>query len=149
MHWTPHIKTTNGKAYVFCDWRRKFVRATPEENVRQTFLHALTEDNAYPKSLIAVEHPVRVGELGKRCDAVVLSSDLLPLCIIEFKAPEVTLSQEVFDQVAVYNRRLHVPFFIIANGKDTLWCRVTPAGYEPHPGIPPYQTLLSVLSTFD
>ena len=39
---------------IFCPFRRKYVAATPEENVRQTFLHALVEQFGYPQSLIGV-----------------------------------------------------------------------------------------------
>ena len=75
---------------IFCPFRRKYVAATPEENVRQTFLHALVEQFGYPQSLIGVEVPIAVGAgVDKRCDAVVYSRSLQPLMLIEFKAPEV------------------------------------------------------------
>ncbi len=136
-----NIKTQNEKSVVFCDWRRKFVRLTPEEKVRQAFLHWLVEEMGYPKSLIAVEHPICVGDLKKRCDAVVFSQTLQPLCIIEFKAKDVPLTQRVFDQIAVYNRRLNVTTFIVSNGRQTFACNVTDAGYEFLQKIPKYEEL--------
>ena len=148
-----NIRTHNGKEQVFCEWRRKWVRLTPEEHVRQWVLHSLVEDTGYPKSLIAVEHPIQVAQVSKRCDAVVLAQDLRPLCIIEFKAPDVTLAQRVFDQVAVYNRALGVRYFIISNGKQTYACRLKhlpqplsqgeggSSGYEFLEALPTYEEM--------
>ncbi|MBR4520581.1 MAG: type I restriction enzyme HsdR N-terminal domain-containing protein [Paludibacteraceae bacterium] len=106
---------------IFCPFRRKYVAATPEEHVRQTFLHALVEQFGYPQSLIGVEVPIAVGAgVEKRCDAVVYSRNLKPLMLIEFKAPEVPITQTTLDQAAVYNTTVHAPYLILANGKKTV-----------------------------
>ena len=60
----------NGKEQIFCDWRHRWVRLTPEEWVRQQLLHRMVEQLGYPASLIAVEVAITVGEVHKRCDAV-------------------------------------------------------------------------------
>lgn len=89
--------------------------------MRQTFLHALVEQFGYPKSLIGVEVPIAVGAgVEKRCDAVVYSRNLKPLMLIEFKAPEVPITQTTLDQAAVYNTTVHAPYLILANGKKTV-----------------------------
>lgn len=110
---------------IFCPFRRKYVAATPEENVRQTFLHALVEQFGYPQSLIGVEVPIAVGAgVDKRCDAVVYSRSLQPLVLIEFKAPEVAITQTTLDQAAVYNTTVHAPYLILANGNQTVVARI-------------------------
>lgn len=110
---------------IFCPFRRKYVAATPEEHVRQTFLHALVEQFGYPQSLIGVEVPIAVGAgVDKRCDAVVYSRSLQPLMLIEFKAPEVAITQTTLDQAAVYNTTVHAPYLILANGKQTVVARI-------------------------
>lgn len=110
---------------IFCPFRRKYVAATPEENVRQTFLHALVEQFGYPQSLIGVEVPIAVGAgVDKRCDAVVYSRSLQPLMLIEFKAPEVAITQTTLDQAAVYNTTVHAPYLILANGNQTVVARI-------------------------
>ena len=112
-------------ANIFCPFRRKYVAATPEEYVRQTFLHALVEQFGYPQSLIGVEVPIAVGAgVDKRCDAVVYSRSLQPLMLIEFKAPEVAITQTTLDQAAVYNTTVHAPYLILANGKQTAVARI-------------------------
>ena len=106
---------------LYCPFRRKWVAATPEEQVRQTFLHALVEHYGYPQSLIAVEAQIAVGAgVTKRCDAVVYSQALQPLMLIEFKAEHVALTGEVLDQAAVYNTTVHAPWLILSNGKQTV-----------------------------
>lgn len=112
----------DNKEYVFCEWRRKFVRLTPEEWVRQTFLTRLMTDYGYPKEKIAVE--VFLG--GKRADAVVYGEALQPLMIIEFKAETVALTQKTLDQAAVYNRQLHVPYLILHNGPTSILAQIEP-----------------------
>ena len=106
---------------LYCSFRRKWVAATPEEQVRQTFLHALVEQFGYPQSLIGVEVPIEVGTgVTKRCDAVVYTPQLQPLMLLEFKAPEVALTQTTLDQAAVYNTTVQAPWLILANGKQTV-----------------------------
>ncbi len=109
------------KSQIYCPFRRKYVAATPEEYVRQTFLRALVEQYGYPQSLIGVEVPIAVGAgVEKRCDAVVYTKNLQPLMLLEFKAEHVALTTEVLDQAAVYNTTVHAPYLILANGKQTV-----------------------------
>ena len=106
---------------LYCPFRRKYVAATPEEYVRQTFLRALVEQYGYPQSLIGVEVPIAVGAgVEKRCDAVVYTNNLQPLMLLEFKAEHVALTTEVLHQAAVYNTTVHAPYLILANGKQTV-----------------------------
>lgn len=150
------IKQIDGKDYLFCVWRQKYVRLTPEEWVRQQFLHALVAQG-YPEHRIGVEQQIAAPaaaipsavssaaasaeQLTKRCDAIIYDPALQPVCIIEFKAPTVALTQKVFDQVSIYNRRLRVAYFILSNGHVHQACRVTPAGYIPLSSIPSYEEL--------
>lgn len=110
-----------GNQQLYCIFRRKWVAATPEEQVRQSFLHGLVEQYGYPQSLIAVEAQIAVGAgVTRRCDAVVYSRTLQPLMLIEFKAEHVAITGEVLDQAAVYNTTVHAPYLILSNGKQTV-----------------------------
>ncbi|MCQ2343075.1 MAG: type I restriction enzyme HsdR N-terminal domain-containing protein [Paludibacteraceae bacterium] len=115
------IKQIDGKDYILCTWRHKYVRLTPEEWVRQQFLHRLVEQYGYPESLIAVEVQLAT---GRRADAVVYNNNLQPLVLIEFKAATVPLTQQVLDQIAVYNRQFAVPYLILCNGAQTVTAKV-------------------------
>ena len=114
---------TKGKE-VFDAFRKKYVRLTPEEWVRQHFLHFLCDTKHYPKSLIAVEKSLTIHGRPRRFDAVVYNPDGLPVLLLEFKAPEVKLTQAVFDQVAAYNLALHADYLIISNGLSHYCCKM-------------------------
>ena len=136
-----HIRTQNGKQYVLCAWRRRNVRLTPEELVRQTTLQLLVDEFGYPHNLIAVEVPIEVAGVQKRCDAIVYNRQMQPLMLIEFKAPSVHLTQEVFDQAAIYNHTLHVPLLMLCNGRESIVAQVQPNQYQFIGHIPAYETL--------
>ena len=110
----------NNKEQIFCEWRHRWVRLTPEEWVRQQLLHRLVEQFGFPASLIAVEAAIKVGEVQKRCDAVVYDRQMNPLMVIECKAETVPLTQKTLDQAITYNRKLNVPFLMLHNGVQTI-----------------------------
>ena len=110
----------NNKEQIFCEWRHRWVRLTPEEWVRQQLLHRLVEQLDYPASLIAVEQAINVGEAKKRCDAVVYDRQMNPIMVIECKAETVPLTQKTLDQAITYNRKLNVPFLMLHNGVQTI-----------------------------
>lgn len=136
-----NIRTQNGKQYVLCAWRRKYVRLTPEELVRQTTLQLLEDQYGFPHGLIGVEIPIEVAGLKKRCDAIVYNQQMQPLMLLEFKAPSVALTQEVFDQAAIYNRHLQVPYLMLCNGQRSIIAQVLEQQYQFLNHIPNFETL--------
>ena len=105
----------NSQRYEIFDFlRRKYVALTPEEWVRQHFTHFLVEQKDYPRGLLANEVELRVGEKKLRCDTLLYNKEMQPIMIIEYKAPEIEITQRVFDQITVYNRLLHnvINFYI-------------------------------------
>ncbi|MCQ2348290.1 MAG: type I restriction enzyme HsdR N-terminal domain-containing protein [Paludibacteraceae bacterium] len=131
-----NIKEVDNKEYIFCHWRRKYVRLTPEEWVRQQFLHTLVEQYDYPQSLIAVEVQLAT---KRRADAVVYTPNLQPLVLIEFKAESVSLTQKVLDQIAVYNRQFSVPYLIVSNGPQTMVAQVNQQSITFLPSVPTWE----------
>jgi hypothetical protein len=136
-----NIRTQNGKQYVLCAWRRRFVRLTPEELVRQTTLQLLEDQYGFPHGLIGVEVPIEVAGLKKRCDAIVYNQQMQPLMLLEFKAPSVALTQEVFDQAAIYNRHLQVPYLMLCNGQRSIIAQVLEQQYQFLNHIPNFEML--------
>jgi len=139
------IKQTENSFFILDSFRKRFVKLTPEEWVRQNFLRFLTEHKHYPSGLMAVEKQLTVNGMKKRCDAILYDIQAKPLMIIEFKAPNVSVNQQVFDQVAVYNAKLKVNYFLISNGMEHYCCKVDVenASYSFFEGIPDYSVLLS------
>ena len=97
---------------------------TPEEWVRQHFVHYLMEHLGYPQSLLANEVELRIGEKKLRCDTILYSRSLKPLAIIEYKAPHIALQQKVLQQIAAYNILLHVDYLMISNGVQHYCCQM-------------------------
>ena len=62
------VKEVNGRRQIFDFLRRRYVALTPEEWVRQHFVHFLVEHKGYPKGLLGNEIELRVGEKKLRCD---------------------------------------------------------------------------------
>ncbi len=118
------VKETGGRKQVFDILRRKYVALTPEEWVRQHFIHYLIEHKNYPASLLANEVSLQIGEKRMRADSVLYDNQLHPRIIIEYKAPNITLTQKVFDQITVYNLLLHVDYLIVSNGMTTYICKM-------------------------
>lgn len=131
----------NNKEQIFCEWRKRWVRLTPEEWVRQNLLHRLVEQLSYPASLIGVEVSIRVGQVQKRCDAVVYSQSMQPIMLIECKAETVPLTQKTLDQALTYNRRLNVPYLLLYNGIQTITVFIDGKDHQLT-GLPRYTDLL-------
>ena len=112
------------KEYVFDRLRKQFVRLTPEEYVRQHFINYLIEYKHYPEALLANEVGIKLGNVKKRCDTVLYDKYLKPVVIIEYKSPTVSITQQVFDQIARYNIDLQVPWLIVSNGLQHFCCRI-------------------------
>ena len=139
-------RVQDNKEQIFCEWRHRWVRLTPEEGIRQQLLHYMVEQLGYFSSLIAVEKAITVGEVHKRCDAIVYDSAMRPRMLIECKAPSVALTQAALDQAIVYNRKLNVPYLMLHNGRNTLVWEVSEAGIRPLAAIPTYSALCTSMN---
>ena len=110
------IEDRDKKQFIFDIARKKWVFLSPEEWVRQHILHYLIFDKKYPASLIAVERGIELNGTQKRFDLVVFATSGKPIMIIECKAPEETLNEKVFEQIARYNLSLKVDYLWVTNG---------------------------------
>ena len=126
---------------IFDPLRRKYVSLTPEEWVRQHFVNYLTTCLGYPSSLLANEVELRVGEKRLRCDTVLYDTTLKPLMIVEYKAPDIAVTQRVFDQITTYNILLHVDYLVVSNGINHYCCLMD---YQRHS-----YTFLQDIPTYD
>ncbi len=110
------IKKSDEKLLIFDILRKKYVVLTPEEWVRQHFIHYLINHHQYPKSLIKVESGLSYNQRLKRTDIQVFDRDGQLFMIIECKAPHIPLNQQVFEQAAQYNKVLKAAYITITNG---------------------------------
>ena len=112
------------KRQIFDILRRKYVALTPEEWVRQHFVHYLVEHKGYPKGLLGNEIEILAGPKHLRCDSILYNKVVQPRMIIEYKAPTVVLTQRVFDQISAYNLLLHVDYLVVSNGMQHYCCKM-------------------------
>ncbi len=137
------IKEKGEKRQIFDFLRRKWVALTPEEWVRQHFTHFLTEHKGYPKTLLANEVELRIGEKRLRCDTLLYNKELRPRMIIEYKAPTIQIQQKTFDQITAYNLLLKVDYLVISNGLHHYCCRMDyeRQSYQFLEAIPDYENI--------
>ena len=137
------LSQSGGQPTVLDPLRRRYVRLTPEEWVRQHFTAFLIQHKGYPAGLLANEVTLDVNGLARRCDTVLYGHDRQPLMVIEYKAPQVALTQRVFDQVWRYNTVLRVEWLIVSNGLQTIVCHLDKetGTYEFLPEVPEYDGL--------
>lgn len=134
----------NGKSLtVFDILRKKFVALTPEEWVRQHFIHYIINSKKYPQSLMANEVAITLNGTSRRCDSIVYDRTGKPLMIIEYKAPEIKITQAVFDQIVRYNMVLQVKYLVVSNGINHFICAIDykNKGYHFLRDIPQYNEL--------
>ena len=140
-----NIKKQNGMVKILDLLRQKFVVLTPEEWVRQHFVHFLIEQKGYSKTLMANEVAVTLNGMSRRCDTGVYRQEgMKPLMIVEYKRPEVEITQRVFEQICRYNMVLEVEWLVVSNGLKHYCCQVDikNGGYAFMKDIPSYGEIL-------
>jgi len=128
--------------YIWDPLRKKSVKNTPEEAVRQWFISVLHQGMGVPEHMMGSE--VALTHAGKqyRADIVVWDRAAQPLMIVECKRPEVALSQEVVDQAIRYNNELDVKYIVITNGGKTFMFQRTDDGFAFMEKAPKWEEMI-------
>ncbi|MCC9135929.1 type I restriction enzyme HsdR N-terminal domain-containing protein [Pontibacter silvestris] len=127
------IKKSGANSLIFDELRKKYVVLTPEEWVRQHFLHYLIQALHYPKGLISVERGTTYNRLQKRTDLCVYDHHGKPHLLVECKAAHIPITQEVVKQVSVYNQTLQAKYVVITNGLQHFCWHVDFSAQQYHP----------------
>ncbi len=137
------ICNKDSKQQIFDIIRKCYVALTPEEWVRQHFVNFLVNHKEYPAALMGNEVVISLNGMKRRCDTVVYDKQLTPRAIIEYKAPTVKITKEVFAQISRYNLTLKVDYLIISNGQQHYCCKMDYSrnSYTFLREIPPYPKL--------
>jgi len=117
-------KSVDGTTQVFGQVRKKYFVLTPEEWVRQHFIHYLNKEKNYPMGLMGVEKMVKYNALKTRADIILYTTEGKAKIIVECKAANVKITQDTFNQIAKYNFKLKVPFLVVTNGMQHFCCRM-------------------------
>lgn len=113
-----NVREENGKAMIWDMVRKKFVMLTPEEWVRQNFIHYLVKVKHCPPGLLSVEKELRLGTMRKRYDLLVYKNDT-PWMMVECKEQATKINASVLDQILRYNMSLPVQYLVLTNGAET------------------------------
>lgn len=142
------ITEVKGKKRIFDVIRKKYVALTPEEWVRQHFIHLMVDYLRYPSGLMAVEKLVVVNQLRQRADIVLYSRQLKPVLIVECKAPEVEVGQETLNQAARYNISLGVKYLVVTNGLTSYCVEINNDrdGYQLVSDLPAFEKLAEFIA---
>lgn len=123
-HLKLRMQSECARPQVYDPQRRRWVALTPEEWVRQHFVAMLINEKGYYAGSIANEVGIRLNSTSRRCDTVVFNNRKEPYIIVEYKAPSVEITQEVFDQITRYNMALNAPLLIVSNGLHHYCCAI-------------------------
>ena len=118
------VKKNGSRLSVFDRLRKRYVALTPEEWVRQHFVEYLIETKQFPAALMANEVSLTQNGIKRRCDTLVADREGQPLVIIEYKAPEIEITQQVFDQIVRYNMVLRARYLMVSNGMVHYCCQI-------------------------
>ena len=145
MEQSLNIRNTSAGQEVFDPVRKKYVVLTPEEMVRQNIILYLANTKNYPMNLMRVEVGMKLNNMQKRCDVLIYNRNLSPLLMVECKAENVKISQDIFVQLARYNLVFKVPYLIATNGKNTYFCKLNfeKQSYEFLNEIPTFEELIN------
>ncbi len=119
--YTP-IMSPMGDA-IFDPIRNKNFVLTPEEWVRQHVLNYLVHHLGYPAGRIAVERELKYNQLKRRFDILIYDAQLKPYLIVECKAHDIAITQQTFNQIAMYNKVVQAKVLVVTNG-ITHYCSI-------------------------
>ena len=138
------LRRQDEQLQIFDSIRGKWLVLTPEEWVRQNTIIYISDTLEAPMTRIANEVTIKLNDTTKRCDTVVWDKTGRPVMIVEYKAPTIAVTQEVFDQIVRYNMVLHADYIVVSNGLQHFCCRLdyTNNTYQFIPQIPDYNALI-------
>ena len=116
------VTIKDDKELIFDSLRRKYVALTPEEWVRQNFVSFLINHKGYLAGLMNNEVSLVQNSIKRRCDTLVSDKYGNPIVIVEYKAPNVEITQKVFDQIVRYNYVFRAKYLIVSNGLNHYCC---------------------------
>lgn len=132
-----HKPSKNGRVpYVQCLVRKKDIKLTPEEAIRQLYLLKLHHDYGYPYERMELEYAVHFGREKKRADIVIFDKDNpnTVYIIVELKKPKLKDGKE---QLKSYCNATGAPIGVWTNGDSiSYYNRRDPNYFKDIPNIP-------------
>ncbi|MDR2293248.1 MAG: type I restriction enzyme HsdR N-terminal domain-containing protein [Prevotellaceae bacterium] len=138
-----NIRNTSDGQQIFDCVRKKYVVLTPEELVRQNIIMYLANVKNYPINLMRIEASMKLNSMQKRCDILIYTRNRKPLLMVECKAENIKITQDIFNQLSRYNLIFKVPYLVATNGEHTYCCKINfeTQSYEFLNEIPAFEAI--------
>ena len=122
------IKQDKDTFFIYDLVRRAYLVLTPEEWVRQHWVHYFHFIKDKSLSSLIMERKIELNSTTKRIDLLV-TEKTEPQILLECKAPHIALTESVFEQAARYNTISSAPQIILSNGLQHIYARLEQGQY--------------------
>lgn len=112
--------------------RKSWILLTPEEWVRQHWIHYFLNVKGYSSSALISEKKIELNGTTKRIDLLV-TEKTKPKILVECKAPKIKLTEKTFEQIARYNSVLGAEKIILSNGIQHIFATFENENYTFEP----------------
>ncbi|WP_304344396.1 type I restriction enzyme HsdR N-terminal domain-containing protein [Chryseobacterium koreense] len=123
------IKTDKDKFFIYDLVRKSWLHLTPEEWVRQHWIHYFHLKKGKNLSSLILEKKIELHGTTKRIDLLV-TEKTRPKILVECKAPQIKLTEKTFEQTARYNSIVGAEEIILSNGLQHIFARFSDNKYE-------------------
>ena len=122
------IKTDKDRFFIYDLVRKSWLLLTPEEWVRQHWVHYFHHKKGKNLSSLILEKKLELNETTKRIDLLV-TEKTLPKILVECKAPNIKLTEKTFEQIARYNSVIGAEEIILSNGLQHIFAKFSENHY--------------------
>ncbi len=123
------IKRDKDKFFIYDFVRKSWLLLTPEEWVRQHWVHYFHFVKGRNLSSLILEKKLVLNGTTKRIDLLVTEKTISKI-LLECKAPEIKLTEKTFEQTARYNSVLHAEEIILSNGIHHIFAKFIDEQYQ-------------------
>ena len=127
------IKRDKDKFFIYDLVRKSWFLLTPEEWVRQHWVHYFHFIKGRNLSSLILEKKLVLNGTTKRIDLLVTEKTVAKV-LVECKAPEIKLTEKTFEQAARYNSILQAEEIILSNGLQHICAKFIDGKYEFYKG---------------
>ena len=127
------IKRDKDKFFIYDLVRKSWFLLTPEEWVRQHWVHYFHVIKGRNLSSLILEKKLVLNGTTKRIDLLVTEKTVAKI-LIECKAPSIKLTEKTFEQTARYNSILKAEEIILTNGLHHIFAKVINGKYVFYKG---------------
>ncbi|MBU8881814.1 hypothetical protein CBW16_01180 [Flavobacteriaceae bacterium JJC] len=122
------IKRDKDKFFIYDLVRKNWLLLTPEEWVRQHWVHYFHRKKGRNLSSLILEKKLELNGTTKRIDLLV-TEKTEPKILVECKAPQIKITEKTFEQIARYNSIIGAEEIILSNGLQHVFAKFSENRY--------------------